>query len=409
MMPGFAPMEPRTFMGLLADISLLLSQTDGATCDTAIREALARVGRSITANRCAIFLRSAHAAPATAIQEWTAEETPWSCQLNGNCLLQSPLPSFPGQPDQSAVTLMRCPAKSRQQSPLQTGRPGESEPCGLLVAPLIGSAGTFGHLVCHMRDVARIKATELSLCTVFAALLAKAIECRELTAQLAASRSISHDFGGNAANLLEPDRLAIARDIHDDVGQLLTALQLDLSLIQLKIGEPNTGVMSRLAAARQHIDETRHSLIRTVKGLRSPGPKASGLYRAMEQQLESLAERTGIRCQLAAEEILDVSDETRAAHLFRIVQESLTNILRHAEATAVTVFLQRHGDDAVLSIVDNGKGIGPEEAYSQNSYGLQGIRERARLCGGEAAISPARNGGTVVTVTIPLHCEKEEI
>jgi signal transduction histidine kinase len=127
-----------------------------------------------------------------------------------------------------------------------------------------------------------------------------------------------------------------------------------------------------------------------------------GLNAAMEWQVKEFQRRTGISCNLSMQEEELVIDDTRATALFRILQESLNNVLRHAQATSADIELFQDGVNLYMKVADNGIGIFPNCRRKANSFGLVGIKERISALGGELVIDTARNRGTSVTVSIPM-------
>lgn len=205
-------------------------------------------------------------------------------------------------------------------------------------------------------------------------------------------------------NVREEERLHMAREVHDELGQLLTILKMDVSWLNkrlLKIGPEEKekltetlGLIDNIVKKVRHIaSELRPSLLDDL-----------GLVAAMEWHIEEFEKRTGIKktMELPANE-LSLPDGLKIG-LFRILQESLTNVARHAEANEVNVNLKQDKLQLILTIQDNGKGI-DESKREKGKLGLLGMQERTKMMGGEYTIRGSSTGGTTVTVTVPLPLE----
>ena len=200
----------------------------------------------------------------------------------------------------------------------------------------------------------------------------------------------------------EEERGRLAREIHDELSGSLTALKLDLSLLPDRAAKDHKLFSDKLRSMSQLIDTTLAQVHTIVTELRPVVLDKLGLVAAMEWQAREFQERSGIACEthLPAEEISLDSDRTTA--FFRIFQETLTNVARHANATKVTVELKREADSLILAVRDNGKGIDEAAIIAANSLGLLGIRERATAFGGNIELTGLPERGTCVTVRIPI-------
>ncbi len=196
---------------------------------------------------------------------------------------------------------------------------------------------------------------------------------------------------------VEDERRAIAREIHDDVGGMLTALRFDLGWIERHGGEA-VG-----ARARQALDTVGQALAasqRIMRNLRPPVLEA-GIVPALDWQAAQFRKRTGIGCRFASSvEKLELDDE-RATTVYRTVQEALTNVVKHAGATTVSIDLVLRENTLSLEINDNGSGLSDSDLRKPASFGLRGLAERANAAGGWLDVLPARHGTTVL-LTLPL-------
>jgi signal transduction histidine kinase len=194
----------------------------------------------------------------------------------------------------------------------------------------------------------------------------------------------------------------IAREVHDEMGQSLTALKIDLVRLRKALAGTSGGdIQALLEGLLQETNEAIDSVQRLVSSLRPAILDHLGFAETMRWQVNELHERTGIRFQLTlGSDDPDLSREEKIA-LFRIVQESLTNVVRHSEATAVRIEFATCEAWEELTIADNGRGMPESELENPSSYGLQGMRERARFFGGELDITSLPAKGTTVRVRIP--------
>jgi signal transduction histidine kinase len=199
----------------------------------------------------------------------------------------------------------------------------------------------------------------------------------------------------------EAERKGFAREIHDELGQRLTTMKLQVSL-QLEDVRSGEGVAAeKLEATIEDIDATIQAVKRLISELRPGLLDDLGLTAAIEWQAEEFERRTGIHCELSISPHDIALDQERSTAVFRIFQETLTNVARHSGASGVTVFLTDNGDEIELVISDDGRGITREEIDDSRSFGLIGIRERAHVLLGTAAFSGKAGEGTVVSVHIP--------
>ena len=200
----------------------------------------------------------------------------------------------------------------------------------------------------------------------------------------------------------EEERTQLARVVHDEMGQVLTGLKMDLAWLQGHLDLDHTSLLAKTQVMSSLIDTTIQAVRQISIELRPPILDDLGLVAAIEWQLQDIQNRTGLQYELISpqEEVtLEVDGRTT---VFRIFQEILTNVSRHAHATQVKVTLQETGEHLILRVRDNGRGIDQDEIYSTRSIGLLGMRERALLRGGDVHIRGAAGHGTTVTVRLPL-------
>lgn len=200
----------------------------------------------------------------------------------------------------------------------------------------------------------------------------------------------------------EEERTRIAREVHDELGQALTGLKLDMSWLASKLGKNAKPVQQKVKTMVDHIDATIQTVRRIATELRPGILDSLGLVAAMEWQANEFQARTGIPCIVTTSVADTVWDQDITTVFFRIYQETLTNIIRHAHASRVDVRLDEDNGCLVMSVADNGRGISEEEMASTRSLGLVGMRERAMLIGGELTLHGAPGRGTTVTLRVPL-------
>jgi PAS domain S-box-containing protein len=220
--------------------------------------------------------------------------------------------------------------------------------------------------------------------------------------ELRSSREELRNLSAHLQSVREDERTRIAREIHDELGQNLTALRLDLLWLSRHLAENQAPLQEKIQAMSQLINATARSVQRISMELRPGLLDDLGLVAAIEWQIEQFRERTGIACEVNpfAENI--VMDRDRATVMFRIFQEILTNIARHAQATRVKIRLVKNKHELVLKVKDNGRGITPREIEDPHSIGLIGMRERVYPWKGKVKIKGISGQGTSVTVSIPL-------
>jgi len=223
----------------------------------------------------------------------------------------------------------------------------------------------------------------------------------ERTAELTRMNDQLRNLSAHLRKAREDERTRISHEVHDELGQSLTALKIDLSFLRKSLPKGQKAVIEKAASMADLVEATIRSVKRISTDLRPGMLDHLGITAAMEWQAEEFAKRTGIPCGVASEPEEISLDKDRTTTVFRIFQEILTNVARHAKATKVAVLLRAQSDGLVLEVRDNGKGITESQASDPKSLGLIGIRERVNDWEGSLAISGGRNKGTTVTVRIP--------
>jgi PAS domain S-box-containing protein len=200
----------------------------------------------------------------------------------------------------------------------------------------------------------------------------------------------------------EEERTLVAREIHDELGQACTAIKMDLASIGRKATKRQTKLLAKVHSASKLVDDMIVMLRRIASELRPQALDHLGLTAALEWQAQEFESRTAIRCTVILPEEQIALDTERSTAIFRIFQETLTNVARHAHATRVEARLEKEGDQLLFQVHDNGKGFDPEEAKARKSLGLIGMQERALILNGRLTIEGVPGAGTTMTLRIPL-------
>ena len=199
----------------------------------------------------------------------------------------------------------------------------------------------------------------------------------------------------------EDERTRVAREIHDELGQALTAIKLEFTALLRDLPADEGPVSQRSQSILKLLDEAIQSIRRIATELRPGILDDLGLAAAVEWVAEEFQARTGTKVHVSLPGVDIAMDRERATALFRILQETLTNVARHANATQVQVRLAKENGDLLLEVRDNGKGLSEEQLSGGKSLGFLGMRERASMLGGEITISGIPGKGTTVSVRLP--------
>lgn len=225
---------------------------------------------------------------------------------------------------------------------------------------------------------------------------------RRTEVQLQQSQERLRSLTGRLESIQEEERTRIAREVHDELGQSLTAVKLELALLRDQFSESQLSLLARTDSIGKLVDMTMQSVRKIATELRPVALDQLGLVPAIEWQAREFLARTGIQCRLNIYMRSVALSAERSTGVFRIFQEILTNVARHAQATSVDISMQEHAGHLQLEVTDNGRGITEAEVTGSKSLGLLGMRERALLLGGETTIQRHAEKGTTVRVRIPL-------
>jgi two-component system sensor histidine kinase UhpB len=220
--------------------------------------------------------------------------------------------------------------------------------------------------------------------------------------ELKASRRELRELSEFLQSVREDERTRIARELHDELGQMLTALKIDICWLGGKLAGGEENICAKLATMEKMIDQTVDSVRRISTDLRPWILDDLGLGAAIEWLVERFEQQSGIICEaLVIDEEHWPTDERIATAIFRIVQEALTNITRHAEASQVMVEIIRLGNNFLVQVHDDGKGFDLEDSLKKKRFGLLGIRERVNMLGGQLYVVSRPGAGTSLHVRLP--------
>lgn len=221
------------------------------------------------------------------------------------------------------------------------------------------------------------------------------------------SRQSLRELSAHMESVREEERKRIAREVHDELGQALTALRMDVSMLRLGFAGQSPQLAERIQSMKELVDRTIQ-IVRHVTSTLRPAALDLGLTAAIEWLVEDFVRRVGIACELNTDGCEIVLDDSRSTALFRIVQESLMNVVKHAEASRVEVSIWQQPGYVCIEVRDNGKGFTPEASRKRGSFGLVGMRERTLMIGGKLDISSVTGEGTRVTVCVPFEPDESD-
>jgi two-component system sensor histidine kinase UhpB len=198
----------------------------------------------------------------------------------------------------------------------------------------------------------------------------------------------------------ESERRYIARELHDDAGQALTSLKVGLRLLEREAGHPEA-IVAGVSTLMQMADGVLENLHRLAVNLRPATLDHLGLIAALHQYAEAISDQYGLVVQFEAVGAIERLPSEVETALYRSVQEALTNVVRHARATRVDLFLKRRGDELIVLVEDNGVGFDPTAEVPDGRLGLIGLRERAEMLGGKLTVESAADAGTTLLLEVP--------
>ncbi|WP_085646879.1 MULTISPECIES: PAS domain S-box protein [unclassified Pseudomonas] len=229
-------------------------------------------------------------------------------------------------------------------------------------------------------------------------------ESKRIELELAASREQLRELSAHLESVREEEKARIAREVHDELGQMLTVLKLETSMCELAYAQLDPGLNERLNSMKRLIAQL-FQLVRDVATALRPPILDAGIASAIEWQARRFEARTQIPCLVQVPDNLAPLSDAKAIGLFRILQEALTNVMRHAQAHTVELTLTQEGNELCLTVSDDGVGF-VAAAGRPTSFGLVGMRERVLIMGGQLSLDSEPGEGTTLSVRVPLDEEK---
>lgn len=226
---------------------------------------------------------------------------------------------------------------------------------------------------------------------------------RDITERAQMEASQRH-FGQRMLELLDAERRRLARELHENVGQTVAAIDTLLDTLEQTPGAVASDMQSTLAATHATVRQITESVARLVHHTHPAELLGRGLEPALRTHAQEFAHRHGLALRLATVPLGNTLSAEHELHLYRIMQEALTNVARHAGATQVAIHLARRRRHVVLTIVDNGSGFA-SATPRPGGLGLITMRERVEMMGGEIRVRAGRGRGTTIHVTLPIHLE----
>ena len=232
-------------------------------------------------------------------------------------------------------------------------------------------------------------------------------ERKQAEEKLRRSSKLLRELATHLQSIREEERTMISQEIHDELGQVLTALKIQVSLLAKKLNKNQEPLKQKINSLSDLIDSSVESVQKISSKLRPGILDELGLIAAIEWQTEEFEKLTNIKCSLVLPKDEIKLEKNKTTATFRIFQEALTNIARHSEASKVTISLLNFQSNIILEIQDNGKGITQEQVKDFKSLGIHGMKERAMVFGGQVNIEGFAGKGTMVMVEIPIDGSKD--
>ncbi len=307
------------------------------------------------------------------------------------------LASFISSPIRRITDATEKVANGDLNTPLTIKRNDE---IGTLAASFNKMAQDLGRHRKHLEELVEGRTAELE--TANEQLRQEIAERKRSEEELKQSRERLRDLASHLQSIREKERGRIAREIHDELGQALTALKMDTHWVGQRLSKDQQLLLEKANSMSKLIDTTVQSVQRISSDLRPGLLDDLGLSAAIEWQANEFRNRTNIQCKIISDPEDIILDRDSSTAIFRIFQETLTNIARHANATRVEVTLKQKSATVELTVHDNGRGITENEISDPGSFGLIGMRERVYSFRGDLTITGTPDKGTSVRVTIPL-------
>ncbi|MBU2528151.1 sensor histidine kinase [bacterium] len=228
------------------------------------------------------------------------------------------------------------------------------------------------------------------------------IERKKVGDELKKSHKKLRELFEHLETVREDERKNIAHDIHDELGQSLTALKVDIGWLNKNLHKDKDLLLEQTSSMLKFIDTTVQNMQRIVLNLRPVLLDDFGISAAVLWYTEDFEKRSGIKCKISLKPNEIIIDKNRSILIFRIYQELLTNVIRHAKATSVKIQMIKKTNRLILDIEDNGRGITEQKIFSHRSFGLLGVKERIHFWGGKLQITGTPDKGTKINIELPL-------
>ncbi len=271
----------------------------------------------------------------------------------------------------------------------------------LLVTAMPNAQGASVCALGMVVDLTERRQSNAELRMVASTVESQAARLGQLNQDLGHSHQRLREMAAQNEATLEQERKHIALEVHDELGQVLTALRMNMSLLEMRLGAQVPALLDEMQGMKELVDRAIQGVRNVATSLR-PVALDMGLVGALEWQCQEFSRHTAVACAFHARQGNIELEERRAVVVFRIVQESLTNIARYAGASQVDVSLGRRGDELWLQVIDNGTGFDQAAVARKKSFGLLGMKERALALGGRVEIASATGSGTAISVVIPI-------
>jgi PAS domain S-box-containing protein len=287
-----------------------------------------------------------------------------------------------------------------RQYPGWTECPGTGEVLSWLGLPLVAGERVIGICGLHRAEPAFYGERHVRLAEALAAQAAVAVQNAWLFQQVRTGRERLRALSRRLVEIQETERRYIARELHDEAGQALTSLMVGLRLLERQ-AHRREAVIAGVEELMQMVDGVIDNLHRLSMHLRPAALDHLGLVAALRQYAEAISGQHGLTLEFEAVGLAERLPPDMEASVHRIVQEALTNVVRHAQATRVDVLLERRGDKLVVLVEDNGVGFDPATVYESGRLGVFGMRERTEMLGGTLTVESSPGAGTTLLLEIP--------
>ncbi len=315
----------------------------------------------------------------------------------------------------AAETMFRCKAEDTIGSPLSRFIPERFRDTHHRHVERFGITGTSDRQMGKQRDLYGLRANgeefpiEASISQItengrklYTVMLRDITRRKQDEAALDESRLQLRELAASVQNAREEEKNHIARELHDDLGQSLTALKMDLSLLANKLPATDRFSADKIKSMRGLIDDTVTSVRRIASDLRPVMLDDLGLMPAIDWLTHDFSQRTGINVKLNIANHNIRLDKDAETALYRAIQEALTNVARHAKAMQITISMAHSNQGFTVKICDDGTGISVEDQRKRKSLGLLGMRERVQILGGQMNVSGAPGEGTAIEIILPV-------